>query len=277
MSSLENRIAVITGGGGVLGSEMAITLAKKGAKVAVLGRSQEPLDSVVLKIRDMGGEAMGISCDVLKKENLEDARSKVVEEWGPCDILINNAGGNHPSGVTSNPYLFERHIEDDNEFTFFDLDPKGIGFVFDLNFMGVFLTSQVFGKSMVSRENTQIINISSMAAYLPLSQIPAYSAAKAAVSNFTKWLAIHFSKMGIRVNAIAPGFFVTTQNLRMLTNEDGSPTERGQRILSQTPMDRFGTPEDLNSTLLYLCDDQSAFVTGVVIPVDGGFSAYSGV
>jgi NAD(P)-dependent dehydrogenase (short-subunit alcohol dehydrogenase family) len=277
MQNLNGKVVVITGGGGVLGREMAFTLARDGAKVAVIGRTQQPLDEVVKEIEISGGEALGIKADVLKKGELVNASEIIEKEWGPCDILINNAGGNHPSGVTSNPYLFEKDIEDNSELTFFDLDPEGFGFVFDLNFKGVFLTSQVFGKNMVGRKNTQIINISSMAAYLPLSQIAAYSAAKAAVSNFTQWLAVHFSKVGIRVNAIAPGFFVTKQNIRMLTNEDGSPTERGERILSQTPMDRFGTPEDLNSTLLYLCDDRSAFVTGVVIPVDGGFSAFSGV
>ncbi|NND15950.1 MAG: SDR family oxidoreductase [Eudoraea sp.] len=277
MPDLTNRVAVITGGGGVLGKEMAMALARNGAKVALLGRSQDTLDAAVNEIRGEGFVAIGISCDVLKKDNLIKANDRIVKEWGTCDILINNAGGNHPGGTTSKEYLFEEQLADDSIKSFLDLDAEGLAHTFDLNLMGTILTSQVFSKGMVGKDNATIINISSISAYLPLTQIPAYSAAKAAVSNFTQWLSVHFSKVGIRVNAIAPGFFVTNQNLRLLTNEDGSPTERGARILSQTPMNRFGKPEDLTTTLLYLCDSNSGFITGAIIPVDGGFSAYSGV
>ena len=276
-TDLENKVAVITGGGGVLGSEMAITLAKNGARVIVLGRNQESLDIVASKIKKDGGEALALTCDVLKKDNLIEASKQIEDVWGPCDILINGAGGNHPGGTTTNVFMQNEHLDDNSLKTFFDLDLEGLEFVFNLNFLGTLLTTQVFSKSMVGRENATIINISSMSAYSPLTQIPAYSAAKAAVSNFTQWLAIHFSKIDIRVNAIAPGFFITNQNLRLLTNEDGSLTDRGNRIVNQTPMGRFGKPEDLTTTLLYLCNSQSSFVTGVVIPVDGGFSAYSGV
>jgi len=277
MPDLTNRIAVVTGGGGVLGREMAITLAKSGAKVALLGRTQETLDIVVDEIKDLGFLAIGITCDVIKKGSIINAKDRIEKEWGTCDILVNNAGGNHPGGTTSEEYFNESHSTDDSVKSFFDLEVEGLEHTFDLNLMGTVLTSQVFSKGMIGKENSSIINISSMSGYLPLTQIPAYSAAKAAVSNFTQWLAVHFSKVGIRVNAIAPGFFVTNQNLRLLTKEDGSPTKRGARILSQTPMNRFGKPEDLKTTLLYLCDSNSGFITGAIIPVDGGFSAYSGV
>jgi len=277
MLDLTNRIAVITGGGGVLGKEMAISLARNGAKVALLGRTQQTLDVVADELKDQGFAAIGISCNVVKKESLINAKDRIEREWGTCDILVNNAGGNHPGGTTSEEYIFESQLSDDSVKSFFDLEVEGLDYTFDLNLMGTVLTSQVFGKGMIGKENATIINISSMSGYLPLTQIPAYSAAKAAVSNFTQWLAVYFSKVGIRVNAIAPGFFVTNQNLRLLTKEDGSPTKRGARILSQTPMNRFGKPEDLTTTLLYLCDSDSGFVTGAIIPVDGGFSAYSGV
>jgi NAD(P)-dependent dehydrogenase (short-subunit alcohol dehydrogenase family) len=277
MPDLVNRIAVVTGGGGVLGKEMAIALARCGAKVALLGRTQESLDVVVDEITAQGFVAIGITCDVTNKESLISAKNRIEREWGTCDILINNAGGNHPGGTTSKEYFLEDHLTDDSIKGFFDLQVEGLEYTFDLNLMGTVLTSQVFGLGMIGKENTTIINISSMSGYLPLTQIPAYSAAKAAVSNFTQWLAVHFSKVGIRVNAIAPGFFVTNQNLKLLTKEDGSPTKRGARILSQTPMNRFGKPEDLTTTLLYLCDSNSGFITGAIIPVDGGFSAYSGV
>ena len=277
MADLKNKVAVITGGGGILGSEMAMELARNGARVVVLGRSLNPLEEVISKIKKAGGSGMAISCDVLDKVSLLNACKEVDEKYGPCDILINGAGGNHPDGTTSKEYFMKEYLQDNTLKTFFNLDLAGIEYVFNLNFLGTFLPIQVFSKAMVGRENACIINISSMSAYLPLTQIPAYSAAKAAVSNFTQWLAVHFSKVGIRVNAIAPGFFVTRQNVRLLTNEDGSLTKRGSRIISQTPMERFGEPSDLNSTLLYLCDPGSAFVTGIVVPVDGGFSAYSGV
>jgi NAD(P)-dependent dehydrogenase (short-subunit alcohol dehydrogenase family) len=201
----------------------------------------------------------------------------VIKLLGPCDILINGAGGNNPKGTTSKSFLFEEDMANDEVNTFFNLQPDDIKFVFDLNFIGTLLPTQVFAKDMVGREGTSIINISSMNAFRPLTKIPAYSSAKAAISNFTQWLAVHFSKVGIRVNAIAPGFFLTEQTLGLLSNADGSLTERGNTVIAHTPMGRFGAPEDLIGTLLWLCGDGSKFVTGVVIPVDGGFSAFSGV
>ena len=207
MKGLENKVAVITGGGGVFGSMIAGIMASNGAKVVVLGRNQEPLDEVVAEIEARGGLAMGIACDVMSRDQLINTREKLEENWGPCDILVNNAGGNHPLGTTSAPFFDPSHLEDDEMTSFFDLEQEGMEFVFNLNFLGVFLASQVFGKGMIGRENPHIINISSVSAFQSLSQIPAYSAAKAAVSNFTQWMAVHFAKSGIRVNAMAPGFF----------------------------------------------------------------------
>ena len=215
----------------------------------------------------------------MEKASLETAKAEVNNKLGSCDILINGAGGNHPSGTTSNPHLLEEDLKNTEEGfkTFFDLNPEGIKFVFNLNFIGTLLPTQIFAKDMVGKKGCSILNISSMNAFTPLTKIPAYSGAKAAVSNFTQWLAVHFSKVGIRVNALAPGFFLADQNRTLLTNSDGSLTQRGQQIIDQTPMGRYGEPKDLISTTLYLCDDASSFVTGVVIPIDGGFSAYSGV
>jgi NAD(P)-dependent dehydrogenase (short-subunit alcohol dehydrogenase family) len=271
------KVAVITGGSGVLGSAMAIALSRAGAKVAVLGKTAEKVEKVANEITQNGGEAIGLACNVLEVESLKAAHQKVLEAFGPCDILINGAGGNHPLGTTPKTHLFPDDIEDTTGLkTFFDLDPEGIKFVFDLNFIGTLLPTQIFAKDMVANGGS-IINISSMNAFRPLTKIPAYSGAKAAVSNFTQWLAVHFSKVNIRVNAIAPGFFLTDQNRTLLTNADGSLTDRGNTIISHTPMSRFGTPDDLTGTLLWLCGNGSSFVTGVVIPVDGGFSAFSGV
>ena len=274
-----SKVVVVTGAGGVICSTLAKALAKQGNKIAVLDLKKEAAEEVANQINLDGGIAIGIVANVLEKSSLEAAKVIVNEQLGPCDILINGAGGNHPLGTTSNPHLLEADLENTTEGfkTFFDLDPKGIEFVFNLNFIGTLLPTQIFAKDMVGKKGCSVLNISSMNAFTPLTKIPAYSGAKAAVSNFTQWLAVHFSKVGIRVNALAPGFFLTDQNRTLLTNEDGSLTQRGQQIIDQTPMGRYGVPEDLISTTLYLCDDASAFVTGIVIPIDGGFSAYSGV
>ncbi len=278
-SEFHDKVVVITGGGGVLCSTMAKALAAQGAKVAILDLKQENAQNVANEINAAGGNAIGVACNVLDVNSLNEARATISEVFGSCDILINGAGGNHPKGTTSKNYLFPQDIESTEEGlkTFFDLDPEGIKFVFELNFIGSLLPTQVFAKEMVGKKNASIINISSMNAFTPLTKIPAYSGAKAAISNFTQWLAVHFSKVGIRVNALAPGFFLTEQNRTLLTNADGSLTERGNTIISHTPMGRFGAADDLTGTLLYLCSDASAFVTGVVIPIDGGFSAFSGV
>ncbi|PWG78760.1 SDR family oxidoreductase [Pararcticibacter amylolyticus] len=279
MSSFSGKVAVITGGGGVLCSTMAKALSEQGAKIAILDLKAETAEKVAAEISEQGGNAIGVACNVLDIDSLKAAHEKVLELLGPCDILINGAGGNHPKGTTSKNHLFPEDLNATEEGlkTFFDLDPEGIKFVFDLNFIGTLLPTQVFAKDMVGREGSSIINVSSMNAFRPLTKIPAYSGAKAAISNFTQWLAVHFSKVGIRVNALAPGFFLTEQNRTLLTNTDGSLTDRGNTILSHTPMGRFGTPDDLTGTLLWLCGEGSAFVTGVVIPIDGGFSAFSGV
>ncbi|WP_179354151.1 SDR family oxidoreductase [Winogradskyella vidalii] len=274
-----SKVVVITGAGGVLCSTLAKAMAKKGHKIALLDLKLEAAEEVANDINANGGTAIGIVANVLEIESLETAKNEVNKKLGHCDILINGAGGNHPLGTTSNPHLEEEDLNNRAEGfkTFFDLDPEGIKFVFNLNFIGTLLPTQIFAKDMVGRKGCSILNISSMNAFTPLTKIPAYSGAKAAVSNFTQWLAVHFSKVGIRVNAIAPGFFLTDQNRTLLTEIDGSLTQRGQQIIDQTPMGRYGEPDDLVSTTLYLCDDASSFVTGVVIPIDGGFSAYSGV
>lgn len=276
---LKDKVAVVTGGGGVLCGSFAEALAKCGAKIAVLDLAEERANEVAERINANGGKAIGISANVLKKESLEEAHKVIIEKLGPCDILINGAGGNHPKGTTTKEYFFEEDIIDNKDLiTFFDLDPKGVEFVFNLNFIGTLLPSQVFAKDMIGRDGTTIINVSSMNAFTPLTKIPAYSGAKAAVSNFTQWLAVHMSKVNIRVNAIAPGFFLTQQNHALLIKEDGSYSERAEKIINNTPMGRFGKPEELLGTLLWLVDENaSGFVNGTVIPVDGGFTAYSGV
>jgi len=274
-----SKIIVITGAGGVLCSSLAKALAKAGHKIAVLDLRIEAANKVADEINAGGGKAIGVEANVLKRESLDAAKEEVNNLLGSCDILINGAGGNHPMGTTTNPYLLEEDLTNEaSDFkTFFDLDPEGIKFVFDLNFIGTLLPTQVFAKDMIGKKGCSILNISSMNSFTPLTKIPAYSAAKAAVSNFTQWLAVHFSKAGIRVNALAPGFFLTDQNKTLLTTKGGDLTPRGNTIIEQTPMGRFGEPEDLISTTLWLCDEGSSFVTGVVIPIDGGFSAFSGV
>ncbi len=276
---LKGKTAVVTGGGGVLCSGFAKVLAECGAKVAVLDLKKEMADKVAEEIKSAGGIAIGVEANALERESLQAAREAVSKEFGLCDILINGAGGNHPKGTTTKEYLYKEDLEfKEGVTTFFDLDPKGIEFVFNLNFLGTLMPTQIFARDMVSREGAVIVNISSMNAFSPLTKIPAYSGAKAAVSNFTQWLAVHMSKVGIRVNAIAPGFFVTNQNKALLMNPDGTYTERSGKILNMTPMGRFGEDEELVGTLLWLvCEKASSFVNGVVIPVDGGFSAYSGV
>ena len=275
---LEGKTVVVTGGGGILCGAFAKALAKCGAKVAVLDLAKDKADKVAEEINNAGGIAIGVGANVLEQESLEAARALVNKEFGSCDILINGAGGNHPKGTTTKEYLYKEDLESkEGIITFFDLDPKGIEFVFNLNFLGTLLPTQAFAKDMIDK-SAVIINVSSMNAFSPLTKIPAYSGAKAAVSNFTQWLAVHMSKVGIRVNAIAPGFFITDQNRALLKNPDGSFTERSNKILNMTPMGRFGQDEELIGTLLWLVSNEaSSFVNGVVIPVDGGFSAYSGV
>jgi len=278
--NLKNRVAVVTGGGGVLCSGFAKDLAAFGVKVAVLDLRLEAAQAVVDEITAAGGTAIAVACNVLEKESLEQARKLVNEKLGTCDILINGAGGNSPLGTTTKETLELKDVTEKAEGikTFFDLDPKGIEFVFNLNFLGTLLTTQTFALEMVGKENTCILNISSMNSYKPLTKIPAYSAAKAAVSNFTQFMAVHFADVGIRVNALAPGFFSTNQNKTLLYNEDGSLTPRSDKIIAHTPLRRFGVPSDLTGALLFLCNEEhSGFITGVILPVDGGFSAFSGV
>jgi len=274
-----SKVVVLTGAGGVLCSTLAIALAREGHKIAVLDLRIDAANKVAEEISIAGGTAIGVAANVLEKDSLIAAKKKVNDQLGSCDILINGAGGNHPLGTTSNPHLFEKDLlnKEDGFKTFFDLDPEGIKFVFDLNFIGTLLPTQVFAKDMVGKQGCSVLNISSMNAFTPLTKIPAYSGAKAAVSNFTQWLAVHFSKVGIRVNALAPGFFLTDQNRTLLTESDGNLTQRGQQIIDQTPMGRYGEPEDLVGTTLWLCGEGSKFVTGIVVPIDGGFAAYSGV
>ncbi|PVY36044.1 SDR family oxidoreductase [Victivallis vadensis] len=277
---LNGKVAVVTGGGGILCSVMAKSLAEAGAKVAILDLKEEAAKKVADEIVKAGGKAIGVAANVLDLESLKKAEAIVKAELGACDILVNGAGGNNPKGTTSKEYLMPEDLVKKTEgvTTFFDLDPAGVGFVFNLNFLGTLLTTQVFAREMAEKGAGSIINISSMNAFTPLTKIPAYSGAKAAISNFTQWLAVHFSKVNIRVNAIAPGFFLTEQNRTLLTNPDGSLTARGNTILSHTPMGRFGTPDDLTGALLFLVDDSaSSFINGVVLPVDGAFSAFSGV
>lgn len=276
---MNKKNVIITGAGGVLCSTLAKALAKEGHKIAVLDLNKEAADKVAEEITNNGGTALGVEANVLQKDSLEKAKETVHSELGTCDILINGAGGNHPLGTTSNPFFEMDDLKNTTEGfkTFFDLDADGIQFTFNLNFIGTLLPTQVFAGDMVGKDGCSILNISSMNAFTPLTKIPAYSGAKAAVSNFTQWLAVHFSKVGIRVNALAPGFFLTDQNRALLTESNGSLTPRGNTIIGQTPMGRFGEPEDLIGTTLWLCGEGASFVTGVVVPVDGGFSAFSGV
>ena len=276
-TDLAGKVAVVTGAGGVLCSGFAKVLARAGAKVALLDLNFEAANKFAREIVEEGGAAKAYKCNVLDKEVCYAVADQVLADFGPCDILLNGAGGNNPRATTDKEYFEPGDIEGDTK-SFFDLDKSGVEFVFNLNFIGTLISTQAFARQMAGRPGCSILNVSSMNAYTPLTKIPAYSGAKAAVSNFTEWLAVHFSKVGIRVNAIAPGFFSTAQNAALLWNPDGSPTARTGKILSATPMGRFGRPEELNGTLLFLLNNEAAgFITGVTIPIDGGFSAYSGV
>ena len=276
-TDLTGKVAVVTGAGGVLCSMFSRALAAAGAKVAMLDINEEAVTNFAASIREEGYTAKGYRCDVLDKASLEAVHEAVLKDFGPCDILLNGAGGNNARANTDLEHYnlgdLEREVK-----TFFDLEQPGVEWVFRLNFIGTLLPTQVFGKDMVEREGCNIVNVSSMNAFTPLTKIPAYSGAKAAISNFTQWLAVHFAPAGIRVNALAPGFFVTNQNRDLLFNPDGTPSARAGKILAATPMGRFGEAEELVGTLLFLVNNEAAgFITGVVIPIDGGFNAYSGV
>ncbi len=276
-TDLTGKVAVVSGAGGVLCGSFSKTLARAGASVALLDLNEEAAEKTASEIRSEGGIAKAYKCNVLDKELCFKLAERIEAEMGKCDILINGAGGNSPKATTEKEYFEEGDIDSDTK-SFFDLDEAGVGFVFNLNFLGTLIPTQAFARQMIGREGCSIINISSMNAFTPLTKIPAYSGAKAAVSNFTQWLAVHFSKVSVRVNAIAPGFFSTAQNEALLWNSDGTPTERTKKILAATPMGRFGNPSELDGALLFLLNNKAAsFITGVVIPIDGGFSAYSGV
>ena len=276
--NIKDKVAVITGGAGVICSAMAKSLAYQGVKCAIIDLNKEAAESTAKQIeRDSGIPSIGLSADVLDKVSLIAAKKVVNDKLGPVDILVNGAGGNSPAGTTKVEKM--KGTDDENlEDTFFGLKIEGFDKVFDINLKGTIIPSMVFASDMVKRKSGVIINISSMNSFRPLTKIAAYSAAKAAVNNFTQWLAVHFSKTGVRVNAIAPGFLLTNQNMFLMIDEKtGGPTSRGLKVINSTPMERYCNPEELTGTLLYLVSDLSRFVTGVVIPVDGGFSAYSGV
>jgi NAD(P)-dependent dehydrogenase (short-subunit alcohol dehydrogenase family) len=275
---LKNKVAVITGAGGVLCSIFAEAIAACGAKVALLDLNEAAAETVAERIRKAGGEAIAVKVNCLEKESIEAAKAEVDKAFGACDILINGAGGNNPRATTDDETFNPESLDKIEGKNFFNLSADSFRFVFDLNVTAAVLTTQVFALDMAKAGSGNIINISSMNAYRPLTKIPAYSSAKAAVSNLTQWLAVHFAGTGIRVNAIAPGFFCTNQNRALLFNDDGTPTARTGKILAATPMRRFGESEELLGGLLFLLSDKAAgFVTGIVLPIDGGFSAYSGV
>lgn len=277
-TDLTGKVAVVTGAGGVLCSDMAKVLARAGAKVALLNRTLSKAQVYADEIVAEGGIAKAYACNVLVEADCKAAAQAVLEELGPCDILVNGAGGNNSKANTDKEFYEPGDLDTAGLQTFFDISPENVSQVLELNFLGTLLPTQVFARQMLGREDCCIINISSMNAFTPLTKIPAYSGAKAAVSNLTQWLAVHFSKEGIRVNAIAPGFFASEQNARLLYQEDGTPTERARKILAGTPAGRMGRPEELEGALLFLVNHEAAsFINGVVLPVDGGFLAYSGV
>jgi NAD(P)-dependent dehydrogenase (short-subunit alcohol dehydrogenase family) len=266
--SLNNKVAVVTGGTGVLGSTMAQGLAMAGARVGILGRRAEKAAEIAAAIEAQGGQAMPLKADVLDRTQLEAVRAAVIEQWGRVDILVNAAGGNIPQATVV------------GDLSFFDLSKEAFNQVLDLNLVGTLLPCQVFGQVMVQQESGSIINISSMAAQQPLTRVVGYAAAKAGIDNFTRWLAVELAQKygpALRVNAIAPGFFVGQQNRDFLLKADGSYTERGQLIIDHTPMGRFGQPKELVGAAVWLAGEASRFVTGIVIPIDGGFSAFGGV
>ncbi|MCI9058736.1 MAG: SDR family oxidoreductase [Lachnospiraceae bacterium] len=269
------KTVVVTGAGGILCGTMAKAFAQAGARVAALDLNEEAVKKLEEECANEGYTCKGYKANVLDLEELEAVHQQVSADLGPCDILINGAGGNNPRATTDNEY---HHEKKEGQKTFFDLDPNGVDFVFKLNFQGTLLPTQVFAKEMADRKSGCILNVSSMNAYVPLTKIPAYSGAKAAVSNFTQWLATHFAGTGIRCNAIAPGFLVSNQNRALLFQEDGTPTPRSNKILAGTPMGRFVEGEELLGGVFFLCDDKAASaITGVVLPIDAGYSAYSGV
>lgn len=277
-SNLKGKTVVITGGSGVLCSAFAYAFAEQGMNVAVLGRTMSKLEKVRDKINDLGGNGLAVTCDVVDKDSVIAAKKAVNDAFGKTDILVNGAGGNHPRGNTTKEFFEDGDIENPDVVSFFDLKKENFNYVFDLNIVGTLIPTQVFMPDMLGRKGATVINVASMGSYHPMTKVSAYCAAKAGIANFTEWLAVHFAKSGIRVNAIAPGWFLTEQNRTLLTNEDGSLTERSKKVIAHTPMDRFGVPEDLVGTMLYLADDTlSGFVTGAMIPVDGGFQAYFGV
>lgn len=276
--NLKGKVVVVTGAGGVICSYLAKSIAACGAKLALLNRHKERAQLVADEIIAEGGEAKAYEVNVLDKESIEKCHQEILKDFGKCDILLNGAGGNDPKATTDNEFAELDDLTKKDVKTFFSLEESGVEFVFNLNFLGTLLPTQIFAPDMMGREGCSILNVASMNAYTPLTKIPAYSGAKAAVKNFTEWLAVHFAHVGIRVNAIAPGFFATKQNEKLLFNPDGTPTARTGKILAATPAGRFGQVEDLvGATLFLLSAEGAGFVTGVCIPIDGGFSSYSGV
>jgi NAD(P)-dependent dehydrogenase (short-subunit alcohol dehydrogenase family) len=276
-TDLSGKVIVITGAGGVICSELAKALAAAGGKIALLDLNLDKAQEFAEEIKKDGGTAVGYKANVLDKESLKACHEAILKDLGPADILINGAGGNSPKATTTDE-RYDAKTMDKDTISFFDLKQEGVEFVFSLNFLGTLLPTQEFARDMLGKKGCEILNISSMNAFTPLTKIPAYSAAKAGISNFTKWLAVYFSKEGIRVNAIAPGFFSTKQNAALLWNPDGTPTKRTEKILNMTPMGRFGEVKELIGSVLFLLNEEAAgFITGVVLPIDGGFSSYSGV